>query len=297
MKKMIIIFLAVLFALAAAQNKQRLDLNFSNTEKDPAFAKTTGYTAQQISNNWISATMIDGGYYTLGTVNGLDASTLDDNCPLTYGHPYAMTSYPIFSIDSSWYTMDSFFPGKSSSIMHSTSDSLNLILIIDNLIEMQFSISIEGERYELSLQSTNLDTVSHHIGLGFVYDPTLGSGGDGSLFVDDQLITDETLFQNRLSTLDIWERSQTARGLGNRISFTDSARVIATNWMKIHETDDPLLTETTGLRLYDLALKMYWPEQRLNAAETYKTSMDVSLLETDFSSEVFMRWDIPQFLP
>jgi Mg-chelatase subunit ChlD len=297
MKKIIIILFTACITLAVAQNKRALDINFDATQDDnKSFSKTTSYSSRQISNDKISATLIDAGYYTLGTVAGLSAGSLDDNCPLSYGHPYAMTSYPVFSIDGSWYTMDSFFPGESSFVMHTSADSLTLNLTLDNLISIKFSISIEGDSYELYLQSANLDTMAHNIGLGFVYDPTLGSGGDGALFVADQYITHETTFETSLSSLAIWERSQSARGLGLNVQFDEQAQVIAANWPQIYETDDPVLLAPHNIRLYDLALKMYWPETEVSKQEDTQVSMRVKLQQPDFSSAVFTRWDLPLFL-
>lgn len=296
MKKLIFIILFPLCAFLLGQNKYSLDLDESELQKDKlSFSKSATHTSQQISNDQISATLINGGYFTLGTTSGKSDVRLDDNCPLTFGHPYAMTSYPVFSIDSTWYTLDSFFPGESSTIMHSTEDSLTITLSINNLVDILFSISIEGENYEFSIQSTNLDTISHNIGLGLVYDPTHGAGGDGALFVADEYIQDETVFDSALSSFNIWERPQAAKGLGLNFQLDEAARLIAANWPQIFETDQPKLSEATGLRLYDLALKMYWPEVEAEAQESNQVSLQISLIEPDFSSDVFTRWDLPSF--
>jgi len=296
--KRILIILTALCLSVAAQNKKVLDIiEQSNSDNEQtSFAKTTIYSSRQISNEQISATLIEGGYYTLGTVSGLDASKLDDNCPLSYGHPYAMTSYPLFSIDSTWYTMDAFFPGPGQRIMHSSEDSLSLTYTVENLFSIYFSISIEGDNYELNLQSANLDTVPHHIGLGFVYDPTLAAGGDGALFIADQHISAETTFKTALSSFTVRERSESAQGLGIECQFEDSAHVIAANWLQIYETNDPVIVNPSNLPLYDLAIKMFWPETLLEPSGKHGTSMQMKLLQPDFSSAVFTRWDLPHFL-
>jgi Mg-chelatase subunit ChlD len=297
MKKILFILTALCLSVAA-QNKKDLDIiESSNTENEKtSFAKTSSYSFRQISNEMISATLIEGGYFTLGTVSGLDASKLDDNCPLSYGDPFAMTSYALFSIDSTWYTMDAFFPGQSQTVMHSSADSLSLTYSVQNLFSLHFSIAIEGGTYEFYLQSTNLDTVSHHFGLGFVYDPTLAAGGDGALFVADQYITDETAIKKALSSFTIRERSESAQGLAIKCQFADSAQVIAANWPQIYQTNDPVLLNPANIHLYDLALKMFWPETLVEPSQKQAASMQMTLQQPDFSSAVFTRWDLPHFL-
>lgn len=296
MKKLILFVLLGCFAVGIAQNKSNLDLETPGLSNNNNPFSKPSISSQYISNNQISATLIEGGCYTLGTVEGKVTGRLDDNCPLTYGHPYAMTSYPLFSIDSSWYTMDSFFPGQSSAIMSATDDSLSITLNIENTVSILFAISLRGDSYEFHFQSTNLDTISHRIGLGLVYDPTHGSGSDGALFINDGHITHETITDVNDDAFTIWERPEAARGLGVEFSFEETTHIIAANWPQIYASNIPELTDSTGFILYDLALKLSWPEYSLNSGESRKHSIQVKLLDPDFSSAVFTRWDIPSFL-
>lgn len=296
MKKIILYTVTILCLQVYGQNKSALDLyDMSMTKGKTGPGKVSAYNSNQVSNNQISATLIEGGFFTLGTTNGKSPSALDDNCPLTYGHPYAMTSYPLFSIDSIWYTPDSFFPGLSSNIIHAINDTLILTTEIKNKISIVFSISIEGDSYVLSVQSTNLDTIPHHFGLGLVYDPTLGSGGDGSLFIADQNITHETIFESTVSSFSIHERAEGAKGLGLTFRFNEQPHLIAANWPQIYRTPSPVLLSATNYEFYDLALKLYWPETIIAAGQSRQVSFKISLLDPDFSSTVFTRWDLPSY--
>ena len=105
--KVAITLLAICLALPAmAQDKSSYDLVIG-AAKASGQASFPEYV--NVRNEQLEASMLSGGYFTLGTAAGLSASTLDDQCAITYGHPYAKTSHLVFSVDGNWYRLEDYF--------------------------------------------------------------------------------------------------------------------------------------------------------------------------------------------
>ena len=68
-----------------------------------------GLSGQELKNDVSEMTLIQGGFFTIGTHNGLSSSELDNQCGITFGHPYALTSYPLIAIDGQWGKLTSVF--------------------------------------------------------------------------------------------------------------------------------------------------------------------------------------------
>jgi hypothetical protein len=100
-----------------SQNKAAYDLQFDTVtgqqqeQQEQAFRKITvgGLERTALYNRVSSATLLRGGYFTFGTTAGASAERHDDNCQITFGHPYALTSFPLLYWDGAWYRPDQFF--------------------------------------------------------------------------------------------------------------------------------------------------------------------------------------------
>ena len=89
------VFLAFLLFLPftlLAQNKSKFDLQ----------SNKSGNEQISLTNSISSFTLTKGGFFTLGTAAGVAASNLDDFNQISFGHPYALTSFPMIFVDSSW---------------------------------------------------------------------------------------------------------------------------------------------------------------------------------------------------
>ncbi len=297
----ILLLIPILFMHLQAQiiDKSRFDL------ERPAMAKTSSTHSMgpeyaiSLENDRISATLINGAYFTLGTTKGISESRLDDNCDLTFGHPFAKTSYPVFSIDGNWYRLADYFTETGQSELLKNGDTLKYSAQVKDLLHIEFSIIQEGESNDLILRHriTNLDSVGHSFGQGIVVDPALGKWGDGHLFFNEQFVSDDIVLTGLNRSLVLWERAQGAKGIALELQYTTAPdQVIVANWPDVYLNDAPDFEESPYGKLYDLVLQLFWNEQEHQAGEQVQTDLILNLAGPDFSSPVFMRWDLPQVI-
>ena len=102
MYRLIFILSLLLISQTWAWDKSQFDID--GVTEDDALRKGTGsmLPGWKLRKHHSELTLIQGGYFTLGTNNGISSTTLDDLCGITFGHPYAMTSYPLLSVDGAW---------------------------------------------------------------------------------------------------------------------------------------------------------------------------------------------------
>lgn len=293
----------ILFALEClAQNKALFDLSEPGLHKTLAGSTLSGYEFERLQNERTELTMISGGYFTIGTSDGVSASGLDDRCQITFGHPFAMTSFPVFSIDGVWRKIDEYFVDPGQISPNKDGEALTLAVSDEGSFTLRFSISSAdgGQTIRLDYKITNLDTIVHSFGLGLMFDPALGKWGDGHLQQADGFLQSAALFSETdiPTSLILWERSHSAKGIGVELSFagTPPDQLIAGNWAEIYPEAAPVFEPSELGGLYDLHLKMHWTEEELLPAAEKSCQTLISLKEPDFSSPVFMRWDIPAFL-
>ncbi len=294
MKKAVTLSAICLALPAIAQDKSSLDLIFG-AAKASGQASAPDYA--DIRNDRMEASMLPGGYFTLGTAAGLSESPLDDRCAITYGHPYAKTSHLVFSVDGNWYRLEDYF-GNDALTPEQSGDTLRIQARSEGDVMVTFTVALDEDRGALlQAEIGNLDDVSHTCRVGVALDPALGRWGDGHLTLGNgSLRHGARLRSPDLSAgLTVWERDRAARGLGVDLSFPDPAPdlVVAGNWANLHGTDAPEDQPATEERLYDLALKMYWGETQLAPGETRLYRMAMDLRPPDFNTPVFMRWDLP----
>ena len=175
-KILILLFACVILVFAGSIDKRSLDLEAPGLAKSASF-----FEYETLSNNCLEATLINGGYFTIGTSTGTLDSPLDDKCALTFGHPYAKTSYPVFSIDGKWYKLDDYFLGSTESTLGRNGDTLSIIAEEENLFRIKFNLFPDDSIHKLQakLAIINLDTIAHSFGTGLVIDPGIGKWGDG----------------------------------------------------------------------------------------------------------------------
>ena len=293
-----LIALVCLITAAAAIDKVEFDIAEGRVGKVAAQAGAPVDDARQYADQWIETTMLPGGYFTVGTVGGVDAGILDDGCGIAFGHPYAMTSYPVFSVDGEWYRFDQYFPDRARVAPQQQGNVLRVEAVEEGKFALAFSLTPEqGTSVGLRCSITNLDTRSHRYGLGLIFDPALGKWGDGHLRLEDGgfLKVDSLFAGSGVPTLmTLWEKSQGAPGMGLDLFFPPPRpeRVAAANWGDLREGRE---TGTTGF-LYDLALKADWGEKEMGAGEARTVELFLSLKEPDFGKGMFLRWDMPSFL-
>ena len=298
MKRMIVTLLIIgLTIVIHTQDKSKFDVEVGKLYKLQSSALASNSRLLEVKNGFVHLTLLSGGYFTLGTTSGISSSTLDDNCQLTYGHPYAMTSYPLFSVDGSWYKVDEYFSDSEINIS-SVADTLTLTATRLGTIELIFSMYYDKTEQKVKYveRIINLDTRNHSYGAGLVYDPAIGKNGDGSLEITSGFLNSNKIW----TSVDVpdeyvlWEKYTGSKGIGIGISFTEKpTKVVAGNWNDLYNNQSPDVTPNTSQYLFDLLLKFYWTENSVPSGAEKKVTTSISLKQPDFSGAVFLRWDMP----
>lgn len=282
-------------------DKSKFDIDVPKETSALKKAGGIGYEGQVIKKTVSEATLIQGGYFTIGTNQGLSPTALDDHCGITFGHPYALTSYPTISIDGLWGKLDDFVDIFTSqpSIQ---GDSLAIMYVSPNLIQLDFSIKPDntGETITLTTTIKNLDSQSHACAIGLVFDPGLGKKGDGCAQLGTRDVLQDTMLTGAGIPLQfsIKERSGTVDGLRLHTDFGVSTpdQLILANWKDIFQNPGTSFSYSETRKLYDLALKINWAGQIIPAGGEISKQIMFRIIQPDFSSPLFMRWDVPGFL-
>ncbi len=301
LKKLLLpLWLLLLSSSIWAWDKTKFDLSVEN--EPHALKKTSdlGYEGQELKRNVSEMTLIQGGYFTVGTNLGLTQTRLDDHCGITFGHPYALTSYPLLSIDGIWGKLDSFLDIYDAT-PQLQGDSLVLNYTSNNAFQFQFSLkpNPSGQRITVTASLQNLDTQSHRFGIGLVFDPALGKKGDGWAELGAQIALRDTLLVGSAipSQLMINERNGLVHGLKVSLNFpVIPEKLILANWKDIYENHTPSFSPSLLRKIYDLAVKIIWAEQTVAAGANVHHTLVIDLQQPDFNTPLFMRWDLPGFL-
>ena len=202
-----------------------------------------------------------------------------------------MTSYPLFSIDGTWYKIDEYFSDSEVNTSEG-GDTLQLIATKPGMITVMFSMyfNTQEQKVKYNQRIINLDSQTHLFGAGLVYDPAIGKNGDGALetptgFLNSNKIWTSSNVQNEYV---LWEKSTGSKGIGMGISFTDTpTKVIAGNWNDLYKNQNPDVVPNSSQYLFDLLLKFYWAESSVATGNEKSFTTGLSLKQPDFSSAVF----------
>ena len=296
-KAAVVLFMFFAVQLFAIQ-KSELDIfpNTNDLAKSAGNAADGFYGSKELNTLFTSFSMMTGGYFTLGTTNGLADSPFDNHCDLTFGHPYALTSYPLFAVDGIWGRPDQLVFERISLVPEKNAESLFLEAAVENVgIQFRMTAVENGRAVELSLTLTNNDVVEHSFGLGLVIDPALGQWGDGVLEMNGAMVLEANVFDGETANgLILRERSSSPFGLGAQVVPTLLPdQIIVANWPDIYNAAPGELSLSDIADLYDLCLKFIWQEQIVPAGAQRTCTVLIQLLTPDFSQIAQMRWDMP----
>jgi len=284
------------------QNKSTFDLNFPAYEpgpnQPPQAAPTKGMTFdyEVLENETTAFTLLSDGYFTIGTTNGLSAGTLDDNCQITFGHPFALTSYPYFSLDGTVHHPELYFYATPKELVNQGDTLLGLHATDLDKVDFTFTLTGQnnGETVRLHLAIRNIDDIPHTIGMGLLFDPALGLWGDGFAWVNGQLIQTDTTLQGGIpASFPVWERADSPKGTGVTVAYASNLPSTLTfgNWFDLHYNHSPAVAP-----LYDLAIETEWAAVQVNPDQEISFVVDIALQAPEFPNGVFMRADLPYFL-
>ncbi|MFH1528041.1 MAG: VWA domain-containing protein [Bacteroidota bacterium] len=292
-------FMLMFITRVSAQYKNEFDLDLNKLKKSGSTSEITSRQYVEFKNELTEATLITGGCFTLGTNKGLSASDLDNNAALGFGHPYAMTSYPLIQIDGNYYKLEELALSRDAVNPINNNDTL----IIDaslGVVSASIKIFNSGSEsiYTLLLEIENNDSAAHDIGAAIIYDAGFNKWGDAFIQYDNVFPKSEMLIANPdLTPLQLWEKREGAKGMGLKLSFGENKpeELYCLNWNKSKDFSESKNLNIRDL-LYDLVLNTYWSEKQLASGEKYTFEMNFDLVNPDFSSPLFTRWDLPQFL-
>ena len=283
-------------------DKSRYDLQDSLPGSAVGLAKSSSTTGLgwKLTRTVGELAVSSGGFYTMGTYNGLSQNRLDDRCGITFGHPFARTSYAVLCIDGTWGKPQDFFDPDSERV-EGGGDSLVLTYRHPGLASLKviFSVSADGSVQTVRSRLTNLDSIAHILALGYAFDPALGIRGDGFLSVGTSPVFRDTMLQSiGASPVIICERNTLHPGLRVGLGFPDQSpdKLIAANWADRADRDAPAYTPSKVRKLYDLALHMSWAATPVPAGASMARSVAVTVLPPDFGPGVFLRWDLPDHI-
>jgi len=300
--KILLILLVSSYLYGFGQNKSNLDLSFpvneiTNSQSAQKGSLRNGTIAyESLENEMTGFSLLSDGYFTIGTTNGLSQIELDKNCQITFGHPFALTSYPFFSLDSVVHHPEIYFYDAPKELVNQEDTLLALHATDLEKIDFTFSMSPQnnGSIVRLHLVIRNIDTIAHEIGMGLLYDPALGLWGDGFAFIEGILIQEDTVLQQSIpSSFEIWERAEAPKGMGVKFEYISNlpSKLMLGNWFDLHKNQPP-----TVAPIYDLGIEMEWPEITVNPDEEVSFTIDIKLESPEFPNSVFMRSDLPHFL-
>ena len=290
--------------LLVAADKSQFDIPETKVHQGLAKGSATALSGWKVTESVSEIAVLSGGYFTIGTTAGTSTSSLDNDCGILFGHPYAKTSYPFFQVDGkAWQKPETMFPPESLKAT-AQGDSVTLAFLGDPSMQILivYRLINQGQQIQISSTVTNTDVVSHVLGLGFMIDPALGIRGDGVLSVGGSAVLSESWMSSVSiagKQILLSERRGTHAGLKCSLNFFDGFpnTLAAGNWEELSFANGPGPTGTSGPpRIYDLVLKMYWDPISVAAKGELKRSFILSLETPDFGSGLFTRWDVPTFL-
>ncbi len=291
----IFITLICLTSLLIGQTKRNFDLDSPGLRKGNDGVMSVGYNYETLSNNYLEATIVNGGYFTLGTVSGISQSIMDDNSSLTFGHPYAMTSYPIIKIEGEWLKLEDYF-NESEIIRSTVGDTLRLQAEKIGEIKCLFEIILSDSGFSINEEVEYAGTSKLEIALGLVYDPAIGKWGDCAVEYENGIIEKQKSL-SAPSSLMLWERNGDKKGICSLLDFGNEApeEVLIGNWNNFYKADSEILQIDETEKLYDVLLKAYYPTDSLAAGEKMSFNAKLKLLTPEFP-EAIIRWDMPTSL-
>jgi hypothetical protein len=86
-----------------------------------------GWDYVEAANTTLEADLLRTGQFTIGTVNGTHAGILDDEQPLTFGHPLSKTSYALLELDGTLYRLDNYYTDLEMDVNQLSDTRIELI--------------------------------------------------------------------------------------------------------------------------------------------------------------------------
>lgn len=290
----IAISLLIISYSVIGQTKKQFNIELKKDTQNTLLKYGPQREGKIVEGEFLEYTLLNGGYFSLGTSAGNSNHLLDNNCQLTFGHPYSLTSFIKIFNDGKWYNPSDDFELLDYSF-HTDGDTLRIKFSDPNNYEVIFSIFENNSPnvIRLSVAVKNLSLTEENFNAAFVFDPALGKWGDGFLFINNQAISSKTVINEILSEDQIFirERQGAAYGISHRLAFKENSvkQMSVANWREIAQIDEQ---NNYPDEIYDLALSIISNDTSLQSDSSFVFEMDIELLTPNFG-DVFVRADIP----
>lgn len=299
--------------------------NITNKNGDKKFSAAQSYATASVimlENDFISLAVSPSGRFTLGTTGGNPDLETDDNKKMLYGHPEPGTSYTTVKIDGTnyYYGLHSDFGGEVVVNPYNESGSSNISefryggVHVRQILTFVRGISSEREdTLEIRYRISNLDTVSHTIGLRIMMDTMLGENdaapfkipGLGDVHTETDF-TGSEIPEYWQAVDNLLQPGVVGQGTNATWQLNRPDRFVIANWSSLEGTMWDYtcrLGQDTG----DSAVGIYWNPVAFSPGETKEFVTYYGLSE--FSSELSkslavnltgparLNWEVDRYVP
>ncbi|MBL1214298.1 MAG: VWA domain-containing protein [Ignavibacteriae bacterium] len=296
MKKIftLIMLLTLHITSVFSQSKMEFDVDFLKADQDGLLKHGSQREGKITTTDKFEYAILNGGYFSIGTSAGYSNHVYDNNCQLSYGHPYSLTSFIKIYNDGKWYSPAEDFEALEY-LFKTTDDTLQISFSEPNNFNITLKIFENGSANSIRLlvKVENLSPVTESFNIGLILDPALGKWGDGVAFINDQIISSRNVMYEFTAEDEILirERNSDLYGIINSIAFDNNSvkQITTSNWRDV-AFDDPL--NNFPDEIYDLAFEFISQDTMLAPNTEFDFTMDIGLLAPSFG-DVFVRADIP----
>ncbi|MBT3423926.1 MAG: VWA domain-containing protein [Bacteroidetes bacterium] len=290
MKQFFYLFLLGILMYSSVQAQSKYDFDVKDNPQ-----AIEAYTNYLVSGTDIELSMMNGGYFTIGTTKGLSAKISDDYMSLLYGHPYAYTSFPYIIINGEKITLDRFFRKDLQSMESSATSLTYSVKSNEFIIEFSLAILPTNTSLRFNYKIVNVSGSHQELGMGLFFDPEIGQGGDGQVAINNQFVLSDSNFITTFpNDLFIYERSSNPSGLGYQLDFQnnipDNLRI--GNWEDVYGGSNRFVNQA----IFDVAIDLTWGIDTISSGDSMEVQVDLNLDRTKLPTAQFMRWDMPSFL-
>ena len=293
MRKITLLLLFLSCISQFGQSKKVFDIELKDHLQEGLYKHGPEREGKTLEGENLEYSILNGGYFTFGTSSSYSENSLDQNSQLTYGHPYALTSYVKIFNDGRWYNPAEDFESLDYTFSYlSDTLTLNLISPSNFNVAIKFVENVAGKSGNLSVSVENFSTEAEEFKIGIVLDPALGKRGDGNLMLNDELIQTSSVIEpvSAINELKIYERKSSPFGMGHKLNFLENtvSQIKVANWREF----DLWNTNETQKKIFDLALEILSEVKVLGANELLDFEIELELLPSDYS-DLFVRADLP----
>ncbi|MFB6319674.1 VWA domain-containing protein [Saccharicrinis sp. FJH54] len=293
----LLVFMALTVQIFSAQTvydaniKNRYDLN---QEISPVQFKSASLNDSKLAIKtevW-QYTLMDGGYFTIGLNNGKYPASIDNQCELTFGHPFAFTSFAYPVVDGITIDPRALLANDNIALTKRKDSVIYQVWVTPDIVSKFVIHTAPQQNLQLDYTLENTGSESHQVGGRILFDAALGKWGDGYIIQADTVLNKTGKLAAIPDTLLLFERGKSPRGIGLKISFGENkpSQLIAGNWINLFQ-DKP-----DNDKFYDLAIKNQWEHTTLEQGEKVTYSLLLTEAEPDYDGSPFVRWNLPNAL-